>query len=789
MPAVSTVAENRQNHASSNQGIIKTILTVIATFSLSFLLHAQVNGDGKVDLISANAYGSSLSVLTNTTSFSPASPPVISSYSPQSGTVGTVVTISGTNFSPAAAANIVYFGAVQAAVLSASPTSLQVTVPVSATFAPITVTVNGLTGYGEQPFLPTFAGAGPGISAASFDSRQDLSAGSGAVKVVIADIDGDGKPDLVVPNTYGHSISVYRNISTSGSLTAASFAPPVNLATPPGVQSPYYAAVADVDGDGKPDIIVSDYGDNLVSIYRNTSTPGNISSNSFAARVDFATGTTPIGIAVRDLDGDGKPEIVTANYGDNDISVLRNTSTMGNIAFAPKVDFAAGNGAEGAAIGDLDGDGLPDVVTANGGASTLSLLRNISTPGNIAFAPKVDLAVLSYPVDIAIGDLDGDGKPDLTVTFYLPQTVSVLRNTSTVGSLTTDSFAPMTDFALAGRGHTPALADLDGDGKPDIAVATELNSALSIFQNVSTPGSFTTASLAARVDLSTGYNAWGVAVGDLDGDGRPDVVFANAYDNTISIYRNIVPVVAPPVADATATVPLVISANNSNATVVLNGSLSSDPNGRPLQYTWYQTGSPDPLATGVIAVVVLPVGTNSITLMVSDGLASSWQTITVAVITLAQAVDQLEAVVNADVAKQQSLTAILNAALGAIDRSNPTAAINQLQAFQNQVSAQISPLNSTLANTLIDEAQNIINTLSAGGAASHKALKAAAQANGKLHLNFSGIHRQTYIIEASTNLVDWQMIGVANDNGDGTFDFDDAVSTQIPARYYRVVIP
>ena len=149
MPAVSTATENRQNNASSNQGIIKTLLTVIATFSLSFLLHAQVNGDGKVDLISANAYGSSLSVLTNATSFSPASPPVITAYSPQSGAVGTVVTISGTNFSPTAAANIVYFGAVQAAVLSASPTGLQVTVPVSATFAPITVTVNGLTGYAE----------------------------------------------------------------------------------------------------------------------------------------------------------------------------------------------------------------------------------------------------------------------------------------------------------------------------------------------------------------------------------------------------------------------------------------------------------------------------------------------------------------------------------------------------------------------------------------------------------------------------------------------------------------
>ena len=279
-----------------------------------------------------------------------------------------------------------------------------------------------------------------------------------------------------------------------------------------------------------------------------------------------------------------------------------------------------------------------------------------------------------------------------------------------------------------------------------------------------------------------------IAAADVNGDGKPDLICANYFNSTLSILTNTT--LLPPVADATATVPLVISVNNSNATVVLNGSLSSDPNGKPLQYTWYQTGSTTPLATGVIAVVVLPVGTNSITLMVSDGLASSQQTISVAVITLAQAVDQLEAVVNdADISQKQSLIASLNAALGAIDRSNPTAAINQLQAFQNKVTAQISPLDPELAQTLIDSAQSIINALSAGGAASHKALKAAAQANGKLHLNFSGIHQQVYIIEASTNLVDWQMIGVANDLGDGTFDFDDTDASHIPQRYYRVVAP
>jgi hypothetical protein len=272
----------------------------------------------------------------------------------------------------------------------------------------------------------------------------------------------------------------------------------------------------------------------------------------------------------------------------------------------------------------------------------------------------------------------------------------------------------------------------------------------------------------------------------LSDAGYYSVTVTNPYGSAASS-KALLKVNQPPVADATATAPLVISVNNSNATVVLNGSLSHDPDGDSLQYTWYQTGSSNPLATGIIAVVVLPVGTNSITLFVSDGLASSQQTITVQVVTLAQAVQQLQAAVLADVSKAQPLIATLNAALGSIDRSNPTAAINQLQAFQNKVSAQISPLNPALAQTLIDEAQNIINALS--GAASHTPIRAWKQSDGKMHLNFSGIHQQIYIIEASTDLVNWQMIGVAQDQGDGTFNFDDVPSTQLPTRYYRVAIP
>ncbi|HEY5505026.1 MAG TPA: FG-GAP-like repeat-containing protein, partial [Sedimentisphaerales bacterium] len=229
--------------------------------------------------------------------------PAISSFNPLSGSSGTSVSIAGTNFDSTTASNIVYFGAVRATVASASTTNLTVSVPISATYAPITVTVNGLTACANQAFMPTFSGDGGGINASSFAPRQDLASGSGPIKVVIADLDGDGKPDLVVANDYNNSISLYRNISTNGSLTADSFALRVDLATPPGSYSPYGMVVADVDGDGKLDIIASDYDNSIVSVYRNTCTPGNISSNLFATRMDFATGAQPQGVEVRDMDG------------------------------------------------------------------------------------------------------------------------------------------------------------------------------------------------------------------------------------------------------------------------------------------------------------------------------------------------------------------------------------------------------------------------------------------------------------------------------------------------------
>lgn len=551
--------------------------------------------------------------------------PAIASFAPAAGTTGTAVSITGTNFSATAAANIVYFGAVQAQVLAASPTSLTVMVPTGATFAPITVTVNGLTAYAKQPFLPTFPGNGQ-ITNSSLAARLDLPVGAGPIQVVTTDLDGDGKPDLIVANASVGKFSIYQNISTNGSLAAGSFAARVDVPVlPSSGTSPYVIGAADLDGDGRPDVMTLSADSNMISIFRNVSTPGILTTNSFAARMDIPAGNVLRGLAVQDLNGDGKPEMVTVNQtSPGSISIFQNLSTSGNLSFAARVDFAVGNIPQGLAIGDLDGDGQPDIAVANYSSSTISVFRNAGIGGNIttnAFAPRVDLPALATVGSLVIGDLDGDGKLDLVAgagSASGSQAISVYRNTSTAGSLTLSSFAARVDFA-AGWVNTLALADLDGDGKLDIALASQVPSTFSIFKNISVPGSFTATSLGSRVDYSAGYNPGGLAIDDLDGDGRPDIAFGNFYDGTISIYRNQTPlvVVTPPVANPPIIAGLLPTIGNVGTFATITGTNFSATLASNIVYF------------GAVRAVVSAASSTSLTVTVPVGATFAPVTVTV----------------------------------------------------------------------------------------------------------------------------------------------------------------
>ncbi|MBL7961595.1 VCBS repeat-containing protein, partial [bacterium] len=466
--------------------------------------------------------------------------PTITSFTPTSGLIGTSVTITGTNFNTIAANNVVYFGAVKANVTNANSTQLTVTAPTGATYAPITVTdtTTGLTAYSNASFAVTFASSRI-IDATSFAGKVDFQAGTNPSGVTISDVDGDGKPDIIITNVNSNNISIFRNTSASGTFTTGSLAAKVDFATE---AAPYFLAIDDVDGDGKQDIVATNFLSDSLSVIRNTSITGNITTGSFAEKVNFQTGANYNGVSIKDLDGDGKPDIVVAKSNvQGKISVFRNTSTTGSIttgSFASKVDFTTGGqNPSQVSIGDIDGDSKPDIVV--NGNTKCSVFRNISTIGSItseSFAPNVDFTTGNGPVDIF--DMDGDGKLDIVAVDQNTNTLSLFRNTSTAGSIT---YAPKVDFLTSPNPVLIEIGDIDGDGKPDIVVTNQNVNKVSIYRNQSTSGNIDGTALASKIEFSTGTLPAQVAIGDMDGDGKSDLVVTNSADSSVSVFRNTIP--------------------------------------------------------------------------------------------------------------------------------------------------------------------------------------------------------------------------------------------------------
>ena len=516
--------------------------------------------------------------------------PVIGSFTPIKARVGDTVHLTGTNFSPVAASNVVYFGAARGTISAASATNLDVVVPAGATYAPLSVTVAGLTGQAYGFFLPTFDSLGAGFGADSYAPVVNLPAVAGPqLGSALGDLDGDGKPDLVTANSAsGPTVSVYRNVSTNGIISSNSFSsPPVTFTTG---NTPFACVLMDVDGDGKLDIITANNGgfgsDHTVSVLRNTSVIGSITNNSFAAHVDFDVAQGPTRVTAGDLDGDGRMDIVAITSEGGGVSVLRNTGSIGVMdtnSFAPFVHFLTGPNSWDVRIADLDGDGKRDLVSSSYNNGTVSLLKNISSPGSLtvnSFAPQVDLNVGTAVFDVAVGDLNGDGKLDLVAAKYSGGAVAVYQNNSTVGVLNSSSFAAPVSFATATGPIRLAIGDLDGDGKPDLAAATDAASMISVLRNIGTNGVINSSSFAARVDFASGTGPSTMVIQDLDGDGRPELEASCWGSSSVSILRNLVYPVPP--AFTKEPTNIVAAAGTSVSFVSLaTGSA-------PLIYQWFK---------------------------------------------------------------------------------------------------------------------------------------------------------------------------------------------------------
>ena len=232
--------------------------------------------------------------------------------------------------------------------------------------------------------------------------------------------------------------------ATAASRRVASYATGAGLAA---------LALSDLNGDGKPDLTTANYGANTVSVLINRG------DGSFAPRSDYATGHSPGSLALADLNGDHRPDLATAN-GANTLSVLLN---RGDGSFEHRRDYATGEGYGPLAIADLNGDHKPDLATANG-ITTVSVLLN---RGNGRFAPRRHYPTGVYPDTLEIADLNHDGRPDLAMSFFRDSpdslTVSVLLNRGN------GRFRPRVDFRTGGSPVFPiSTADLNGDRRPDV---------------------------------------------------------------------------------------------------------------------------------------------------------------------------------------------------------------------------------------------------------------------------------------------------------------------------------
>lgn len=464
--------------------------------------------------------------------------PTISGFNPLSGPIGTTVIITGTNFSSLPSNNFVRFGYSQATVIAASATSLTVQVPRGATLLPISVAVNQLTAYSLKAFNVTSA-CNAQLSFSSFDSSKSFLAGNGDWMISAGDLDGDGKTDIVYGNySTGSNMCVHRNTSTPGNI---SMEPKLDYAVG---NNPDDQIISDFDGDSKPDIIVTTVGNITydLAIFRNTSTPGII---SFAPITELNTGVVADKLAVADLDKDGKVDLIISFLATNNLGVLRNISTLGNIAFASVQEFPVADLAGFVSTGDIDGDTKIDIVASNFYAPKISILRNTSSVGAISFAATVDIPVTGNTIHgNAVADLDGDGKLDITAVYIGSSFVTVVKNTSSPGNI---SFQPATNISIApSRSYNIAIDDLDGDLKPDLVFSCNYGVSsgygIAVMKNISSGGNIL---FDVVQKYKVDYSSYISIVADMDNDSKPDVIsgmgagsMSGTGQPTISVLRN-----------------------------------------------------------------------------------------------------------------------------------------------------------------------------------------------------------------------------------------------------------
>lgn len=477
--------------------------------------------------------------------------PEIKSIDKIEGHMEELVTIKGAFFGTDATKTAVTFGASKGEIVTITDQMLEVKVPFGTTYNDIAVTnlTTGLSGYTPRQFLLNFNGS-PGFELTNLQGQYNFPAGApaseGLYDLCMCDFDGDKKVDVATANDNFKFINIYPNGSSIGTVSFPSKTA-VNIAS-----LSLHIRCGDLNGDGKPDLVATESGvTDKVFILKNSST--GIGNFSFSPPIPVTlAGKRPKRIEIADVNLDGKPEVIVTSQGSNTVTVLINQSSLAAISFSPvapvDISIPGAVSTEGLAVQDLNGDGRPEIVTSQFQTnSNLYVIENNSSPGAFLTGDIKVLTVGTPIKNIRVGDLDGDGKPDIAFTQLISSSVGIFLNQST----STLGFGGLKTFETDLTPWGIDFGDLDGDGKIDIAMASLTRKSLTILNNKSSAGN-----LAFEKFLQpTTYINRHIAICDVDTDGKPDIVFTSIDDNNlnipaskISVFRNracMVPAVTP----------------------------------------------------------------------------------------------------------------------------------------------------------------------------------------------------------------------------------------------------
>jgi adhesin/invasin len=357
-------------------------------------------------------------------------------------------------------------------------------------------------------------GAGTGTTVVPFTiSPTTFAAGTGLTSLMGADLDGDGRQDIVGTATADSRVSVLRGTSSGvgGAALYSALTGAAAAATAMGITT------GDLNKDGKPDLVVANRGAAKMSLLQGDG------AGSFTAPISPNVGTNPNSVAVSDLNRDGHPDVLVSNNVSNSVSILLGDGT-GNLP-ATGTSLATGASPKAVRTIDLDLDGDQDIVVA--GSQLHAHLNN----GSGGFSAAASYSATSAPGLLVTADFNNDGRMDVASANSSGSILAVLLGNGTGGFV-----LPARTLALGSNGTAIAAGDVDRDGKQDVAVAVG-NAPTYEVRVLKGVGDGTFTALATLTLTSTSPGMDGLAIGDIDGDGRLDIAASVPSTDNVVVWR------------------------------------------------------------------------------------------------------------------------------------------------------------------------------------------------------------------------------------------------------------